>query len=220
VVQTGQPYAFTADNPLNGEDPLGNMTEACTNGSCIVGSPQAISQDLQRSSAKGVSGRRAPTRTLHQRVSLAFNFFVAKGLSPTQSAGLLGNLLVESANTLDPGIKQGNCNPSILDCGVGIGQWGVDDRWRTLHSVEGVPQANTPSLYQELDFTWYELSTNPSYGLSDLEGDVTIAGATATVQDEYERPRYLSTSTSPYNSYSERVTFATEVYNNYTVGGS
>jgi hypothetical protein len=86
--------------------------------------------------------------------------------------------------------------------------------------VEGVPQANTPSLYQELDFTWYELSTNPSYGLSDLEGDVTIAGATATVQDEYERPRYLSTSTSPYNSYSERVTFATEVYNNYTVGGS
>src|SRR5688572_3894180 len=54
---------------------------------------------------------------------IVFNFFVSQGLTPEQSAGVTGNLLLESAGTLDPKINQGGGGP-----GRGIAQWSVDGR--------------------------------------------------------------------------------------------
>ena len=53
---------------------------------------------------------------------IAFDFFLAKGLTPVQSAGIIGNLDQESG--MDPTIWQYGGGP-----GRGIAQWSAGGRW-------------------------------------------------------------------------------------------
>jgi len=54
----------------------------------------------------------------------AFTFFVNKGLTNIQSAGVIGNLMQESS--MDPGAVEFGGGP-----GRGIAQWSVGGRWDT-----------------------------------------------------------------------------------------
>ena len=56
----------------------------------------------------------------------AFNFFVSKGLTKTQSAGIIGNLMQESS-VIPSAVEYGG-GP-----GRGIAQWSVGGRWDTDH---------------------------------------------------------------------------------------
>src|SRR5277367_4611477 len=56
----------------------------------------------------------------------AFNYFVSKGLSKIQSAGVIGNLMQES-NVIPTAVEYGG-GP-----GRGIAQWSVGGRWDTGH---------------------------------------------------------------------------------------
>jgi hypothetical protein len=93
---------------------------------------------------------------------IAFDYFLGKGLTKIQAAGIVGNLDQESG--MDPTISQIGGGP-----GRGIAQWSAGGRWdkdtndnvRAFAAQEGKPMK---SLDVQLDFVWYELTTFPHYG--------------------------------------------------------
>src|ERR1041385_2212643 len=105
---------------------------------------------------------------LSSNTKTAFNFFVKKGLSKRQSAGILGNLIQES-----------NVNPKAVQSGGpgrGIAQWSVGGRWDTsFHDnvvwYARINRVDRWALATQLAFTWYELHTVGGYGLIPLKKD-------------------------------------------------
>jgi hypothetical protein len=114
----------------------------------------------------------------------AFDFFVGKGLSDVQAAGIVGNLDQESS--MDPSIAQYGGGP-----GRGIAQWSAGGRWDTDHDDNVVWYANAHgqsrySLTLQLEFIWYELTTFGDYGISELRAAKTVSAATIAFQDDFE----------------------------------
>jgi hypothetical protein len=116
-------------------------------------------------------------------VKTAFNFFVAKGLSKVQAAGIVGNLMQES-NVIPTAVQYGG-GP-----GRGIAQWSVGARWNggsqdavaTYASEHGMSRWG---LTTQLDFIWFEL-TKYGYGYAQLRAATTVTAATLAFQDRYE----------------------------------
>ena len=112
----------------------------------------------------------------------AFSFFVGKGLTTFQAAGIVGNLDQES-----------NVNPNAVQPGGpgrGIAQWSVGGRWDHDAGDNAVAYASSKgmsvySLDLQLEFIWYEL-TNFGYGLSALRATTNVTDATIVFQDDYE----------------------------------
>src|ERR1700690_3734340 len=96
----------------------------------------------------------------------AFDYFVAKGLTNFQAAGIVGNLDQESG-----------VNPNSVQSGGpgrGIAQWSVGGRRDTDNNDNATGYAKKEglavwSLTLQLDFIWYELQTFSGYGLSKLK---------------------------------------------------
>jgi hypothetical protein len=114
----------------------------------------------------------------------AFNYFVNKGLTATQSAGIVGNLIQES-NVIATSVEYGG-GP-----GRGIAQWSVGGRWDTSHSDNVTAYANQQgtsrwALATQLDFIWYELTTFSGYGLAQLKSATTVTGATVAFMAKFE----------------------------------
>jgi uncharacterized protein (TIGR03382 family) len=112
----------------------------------------------------------------------AFDYFIGKGLTAAQAAGIVGNLDQESG--VDPTIAQYGGGP-----GRGIAQWSVGGRWDTgtdsvahYASVHGVSMT---ALHTQLDFIWYEL-TQIGYGYSQLQAATNVTDATLVFMDKYE----------------------------------
>jgi hypothetical protein len=114
---------------------------------------------------------------------IAFDYFVGKGLSDVQAAGVVGNLDQESS--MDPSIWQYGGGP-----GRGIAQWSAGGRWDTTYhdNVSWYAAEHSASIYSldlQLDFIWYEL-TEIGYGYSKLRASTTVDGAEGAFQDLYE----------------------------------
>jgi hypothetical protein len=114
---------------------------------------------------------------------IAFDFFVGKGLSHVQAAGIVGNLDQESG--MDPTISQFGGGP-----GRGIAQWSRGGRWDTsFHdNVKWFAAQHGASIFSldlQLDFIWYEL-TQIGYGFPQLRAAKTLNAAEAVFQDDYE----------------------------------
>ena len=113
----------------------------------------------------------------------AFDFFINKGLTAVQAAGIVGNLDQESG--VDPSSVQYGGGP-----GRGIAQWSVGGRWDTsagdnvtaYASQQGMSRT---SLTLQLDFIWFEL-TQIGYGYSQLKAATTVTDATLAFMDRYE----------------------------------
>jgi acylphosphatase len=114
---------------------------------------------------------------------IAFDFFLSKGLTPVQAAGIVGNLDQESG--MSPTISQYGGGP-----GRGIAQWSAGGRWDTdghdnvawYASQKGESKY---SLHLQLEFIWYELTTL-GYGYSKLKAAKTVTDAVLAFQDYYE----------------------------------
>ncbi|HEY2901547.1 MAG TPA: phage tail tip lysozyme [Polyangia bacterium] len=114
----------------------------------------------------------------------AFDYFLNKGLTNFQAAGVVGNLVQESG--VNPSISQSGGGP-----GRGIAQWSAGARWDTTKgdnlvafaAMEGLP---TNSLMVQLDFIWYELQTFPAYGLTKLIATTDVSGASIEFENDYE----------------------------------
>src|SRR5437763_994121 len=105
----------------------------------------------------------------------AYDFFVGKGLTNFQAAGIVGNLDQESG--VNPGSVQFGGGP-----GRGIAQWSVGGRWDTSANDNVLAYANSKgessgSLNLQLEVIWYEL-TAIGYGYALLKATANMNEAT------------------------------------------
>jgi tail lysozyme len=133
----------------------------------------------------------------------AFNYFVARGLTKRQSAGIVGNLIQESS-VIPTAVEFGG-GP-----GRGIAQWSVGGRWNVSHHdnmtwYAAAHHVSRWGLNPQLGFTWYELHTFGGYGLAALRRTTTIRGATITFERDFEKCGNCQEAT--------RIKYATQVYN-------
>ena len=134
----------------------------------------------------------------------AFDFFIAKGLTPVQAAGIVGNLDQESG--VDPNSVQYGGGP-----GRGIAQWSVGGRWDTSSGDNVTAYASQQgmsrtSLTLQLEFIWFEL-THIGYGYAQLTAATNVTDATLAFMDRYE---ICGTCAS-----SQRIAYANAVLNAY-----
>jgi MYXO-CTERM domain-containing protein len=113
----------------------------------------------------------------------AFFYFVGKGLTTYQAAGIVGNLDQESQ--VDPAAVESG-GP-----GRGIAQWSVGGRWDTDANdnvvwYAGTQGASDTSLTLQLAFIWYELETFPDYGLASLRASANVTDATIAFETDFE----------------------------------
>jgi hypothetical protein len=135
-------------------------------------------------------GADAPNETLGHSESAvtandktAFDYFLAKGLTNFQAAGIVGNLDQESGmspTAVQPG------GP-----GRGIAQWSVGGRWDTDTNDNATAYASAQgqsvwSLSLQLDFIWYELTTFSNYGLAPLRQSTDVTAATIAFEKDFE----------------------------------
>jgi uncharacterized protein (TIGR03382 family) len=122
----------------------------------------------------------APTAFANDQA--AFEFFVGKGLTNFQAAGIVGNLDQESG-----------VNPNSVQSGGpgrGIAQWSVGGRWDTstndnVRSYAAAQNQSMTSLNLQLEFIWYEL-TSIGYGYSQLIATTNVTDATVVFMTKYE----------------------------------
>jgi hypothetical protein len=113
----------------------------------------------------------------------AYDFFIGKGLTNFQAAGIVGNLDQES--NVDPLAVQSG-GP-----GRGIAQWSVGGRWDTSTNDNANWYATKQSmsvwsLQLQLEFIWYELQTFSGYGLSKLKATTNVTDATVVFETDFE----------------------------------
>lgn len=150
-------------------------------------------------------------------VEIAFNFFVSKGLTEEQSAGIVGNLMRESGPDLDYTYDN-------FDTGVGIAQW-IQGRADNLVAFAEATGRDYLTLEVQLEFIWFELTGEPptegpiagaeAAAYDALIATTTVAEAATEFEDKYER----SQDTVENGGTQERIDFAEEVYDTYA-GGS
>ncbi len=121
--------------------------------------------------------------SLSNNARTAFNFFVGKGLTKVQAAGIVGNLMQESS--VSPTVVEYGGGP-----GRGIAQWSVGGRFNTgsksLTAFAAARGASKWALSTQLDFMWYELATVGGFGLTELRAASTITAAVTAFQNKYE----------------------------------
>lgn len=161
----------------------------CTNGNQTSGPITLIGDDL---------------------VEQAYNFYISKGLSPAQSAGIVGNLMLESGGNV-------TINPDITNeiGAYGIAQWlaGRRTALEAFAASQGKPRSD---LGIQLEFLWSELpaqkaATGPYRNKSYLEATTatsTPSEAAVAFENTFERsggagiPQRISNAESVFASYS------------------
>ena len=142
---------------------------------CVVGDATVpANEDLPPSGSEA---------SLSNNGRTAFNFFVSKGLSDVQAAGVVGNLMQESS-VIPTAVEFGG-GP-----GRGIAQWSIGGRFntgaRSLSAYAASTGGSKWSLTTQLNFIWYELSTVGGFGLPELRAANTIGAAVYAFQAKYE----------------------------------
>lgn len=110
--------------------------------------------------------------------AVAFDFLLAKGLRDYQAAAVVGNLQQESR--LDPN------SFAESEGAYGIAQW-RNERRQSLLAFAAASGNSASALDTQLEFLWYELESNRSFGLDDLRASSTLEEATIVFQDKFER---------------------------------
>ena len=119
-------------------------------------------------------------------MSKIWNFFISKGLTPVQTAGLMGNLQAESA--LDPQADQqkGKASTPTDGDGFGLVQWTYAVRQKPLvaYAAAMQPPQAVDTLEAQLPFIWHEL--NSSDFVDDfkvLQSATDVPGATSAIMN-------------------------------------
>lgn len=115
---------------------------------------------------------------------IAFNFFISKGLSPQQAAGIVGNLQLESGPGLDPKASNGST--------IGIGQW-LGGRKTNLMSFALAQNKDPLTLELQLEFLHKESNERKMRGDSKtiewegLKRTTSVEEATLYWEYNFER---------------------------------
>lgn len=146
-------------------------------------------------------------QALYANDEVVYKYFVDKGLTNFQAAGVVGNLDQES--NVDPTIHQYNGG-----VGRGLAQWSAGARWDTTpgDNVKDFAQQQGKDIYDlglQLDFIWFELNNFENYGLAELKASTTLEQATQVFEDKFEGCVYAN---YPECALPSRVTYAKAVF--------
>lgn len=148
----------------------------------------------------------------NDNVEKAFRYFVSKGLTPEQSAGILGNLIAESGVSPTKIQGGGNSNDphSAGGGGWGLIQWTPGSKIISVAEQAGI----TTPIYElgtQLEIIWWHLNNISPRGFRDslehLKGTTTIEEATESFEYKMEG--------AGVKRMEERIKFAKEVFNSY-----
>lgn len=147
---------------------------------CLVLLASCIDQGDQPEDLDTTATEQAAT-TAFANDKPAFEFFVGKGLTAYQAAGIVGNLDQESG-----------VNPNSVQSGGpgrGIAQWSVGGRWDSSNpnvtSYAASQGESRLSLQLQLEFIWYEF-THVGYGFNELKATTNVTDATVVFMSKYE----------------------------------
>jgi hypothetical protein len=133
---------------------------------------------------KTPSYMKSSTSTNEGNTSISHNakkvidFFVGKGLTREQSAGIAGNLYSESRFKLDALGDNGSA--------FGVAQW-RDSRLDNLKSFATSTKKPLHSLETQLEFLWKELQTTENTAFQALKDTDTIEDAARVFANKFER---------------------------------
>ena len=137
---------------------------------------------------------------------IAYNFFVASGFTPKQSAGIVGNLMQESGVNLSTTIKSAGSERSF-----GIAQWNsskaAGNRLGKLKNFAKDIGQEWDDLNTQLRFIIFELEKSPFLGLALLRRSKTIRQAVIAFETKYERPSQAHRES--------RVSYAKDIHKRY-----
>ena len=120
-----------------------------------------------------------------KRTFMAMNYLMANaGLSPHQAAGIIGNMLVESAGTMDPTIKQFGGGP-----GRGMVQWEAG-RFIALQNFAAAQGKTWDDFDVQMAFLVSELPGRQKT-LETIKGAANIYDATREFMIRFETPRVV-----------------------------
>jgi hypothetical protein len=146
-------------------------------------------------------------------IQKAFNYFIAQGLTPIQSAGILGNLRQESGvnpASNNSAAKASSIHPSSIIPGEtfrggGIAQWedyqGTPTRWTGANGLlnyvagkgstfNGKPQGNGKNwkvLEFQLNFIWWEMNHTHRSTLPAMKSATTLEAAVSAFLKHFEK---------------------------------
>jgi hypothetical protein len=155
-------------------------------------------------------------------ISYDFKRLMNDGMSPIETAGMLGNAYTESAETFSPSEWQIEvpvpCSWARDDgtCGIGIFQYtygGPYDSWVPLSTFAKQHGESPLTTNAQLDFAVYELHTKSWLGYSLLQQATTPQQAAKIFEANFERPNSLSDEQT-------RADHAEYIYEHFRNGGS
>ncbi len=137
------------------------------------------------------ASRSAAANAGGDNVLTAMNFFVTKGLTAVQAAGIVGNLHAESG--ILPG-RQERQPPSYIAAGpingigFGIAQWTYTSRQGPLVAAAKKANVAVNTLPVQLEYVWTELNAGYKGALAHLKNTNTVRDATRVILLEFEKP--------------------------------
>lgn len=171
-----------------------------------------------------------PTSTLvgSTEAEKAFNFFVGKGYSPQQSAGVVGNMKAESGvlpmrkQSTGAEVKTSSKDVRTSGSGWGLVQWTPPSKMINPSIEAGKTYAEIDTIDYQLQFL-YEQLTGTGIGAAiseksagdDLKQQTTIDGSARSFMLKYERPADQSES-----KQQGRVQLANEIFGLYGNGAT
>ncbi len=141
------------------------------------------------------SVKQLPTTQMGQYI---VDFFKKKGLTMSQSAGIAGNLKLESGFRLT---VLGDNGTSF-----GLAQW-HKNRWENLKGWCQKKGLDYRSADGQLEFLWHELNTTEQNALNQLKKQKSPADAAYAFAKYFERPSEIS---------NKRMKFAEDIYDDAT----
>lgn len=129
-----------------------------------------------------------PTGSYSERQSAAMQYFMGRGWSRAQAAGIVGNLAVES--NLNPNGPRGDGGKAR-----GIAQW-HPDRWKNLETFARIRGLDPNSFEAQLAFVDHELRTTEAKAGGALGRTKTARDAARAVALHYERPKGAETGSA------------------------
>ena len=151
-------------------------------------SPDQKATTLLGASAAGVGGPIASGVNSEQG---AVQFFVSKGWTPAQAAGIVGNLVHESGGRLNPGAVNPGDGSDGSDS-IGIGQWN-STRAAALKQFAASQGKPVTDFSTQLAFVQHELETTEGPAAQRLRGAQNVQDATSAFALGYERPQGFQT---------------------------
>ena len=125
----------------------------------------------------GAGGSGPTTLSGSNNEQQAFNYYVSKGLTPQQSAGIIGNFIQES--NVSPVSVNGSSGAT------GIAQW-LGGRLTNLQAYIQAHGGDNTSLSVQLDFSWQEFNGPYQKVLKELQGATDVATAAGFIYNDYE----------------------------------